>query len=58
MVTTFMRNNPNTSENAALENPVHGPRNTGERGWQEVKVCDGNEAEEKAYAQIINHIGE
>jgi hypothetical protein len=53
-----MSNDPNTSENAALENPVDGPCDVGKRGWYEVEICDGNVAEEKAEGKVINNIGQ
>jgi hypothetical protein len=48
MVTTFMSNDPNTSENATLENPIDRPKNEGKRVREEMEVSGGN-VEKESY---------
>lgn len=58
MVTTFMSNDPDTGEIAALECPVDGPSNIGEGMRKEVEIRGGNVVQEKGYAEVVNDIGE
>ena len=47
MVTTLMSNDPNTCEDAALENPIDRPSNVGKGVWEKVKIRCRYVVEEK-----------
>jgi len=58
MVATLMSNDPNASEDTALDSPVDWPCKERERTGKGVKVVGGNIIEAEGYGEIINDIRE
>jgi hypothetical protein len=58
MVATFMGDNPNTSANTTLADPVNRPCNVAIRGWKEVDVSGGDVVHDGDENEVIHNIGE
>ena len=58
MVTALVGDDPNSSANASLENPIHRPGKVVVWRRKEMKVSCGNVVEQSDQGQVINNIGE
>jgi len=58
MVTTFMGNDPNTSQDTTLDVPIDGPGQVVQRLREELNVISGNIVEESCNGEIIHNIRE
>lgn len=58
MVATFMSDNPNSSANTTLADPVNRPCKVAKRGWKEADISGGDVVHDGNEYEVIHNIGE